>query len=97
MGIQVWRNAEIVTMDPGLPRARAIVARDGIVAYVGEDEAAMALARDRGHATEPPPVRDLGGRTVVPGFNDNHVHAVFMGDHALTTNMGGLGAREIVA
>jgi predicted amidohydrolase YtcJ len=99
MGIQVWRNAEIVTMDPGLPRARAIVARDGIVAYVGEDEAAMALARglDRAHATEPPLVRDLGGRTVVPGFNDNHVHAVFMGDHALTTNLGGLGAREIVA
>ena len=99
MAIQVWRGAEVVTMDPDLPRARAIVARDGIVDYVGDEEAALARARDldRGGASAPPVVRDLGGRAVVPGFNDNHVHAVFMGDHVLTINLGGLGAEEIVA
>jgi len=99
MAIQVWRGAEVVTMDPDLPRARAIVARDGIVDYVGDEEAALARARDldRGGASVPPVVRDLGGRAVVPGFNDIHVHAVFMGDHVLTTNLGGLGAEEIVA
>ncbi len=100
MGTQVWLDAEIVTMDPALPRARAMVVRDGIVDFVGDGAAALA------RAGEGAAVRDLGGRarprgrqgpSVVPGFNDNHVHAVFMGDHALAVDLGGLGAKEIVA
>jgi predicted amidohydrolase YtcJ len=35
--------------------------------------------------------------TVVPGFNDNHLHAVFMGDHALMPDLTGLDAAAIVA
>jgi hypothetical protein len=91
MSIQLWRNAEIITMDPELPRAGALVVRDGIVAFVGGEGAAFDRA---GAGAE---VRDLGGRAVVPGFNDNHVHAVHMGDHALALDLGGMDEVGIVA
>ncbi|MGA2547085.1 MAG: amidohydrolase [Rectinemataceae bacterium] len=91
MMTRLWRNAEIITMDPALPRARALVVRDGIVDYVGDEGAALDRA---GAGAE---VRDLGGRAVVPGFNDNHVHAVHMGDHALAIDLGGLDEGGIVA
>jgi predicted amidohydrolase YtcJ len=91
MASKVWLDGDIVTMDRALPRARALVVRDGIVSYVGGVAEAILRAGDGAE------VFHLGGRAVVPGFNDNHVHAVFMGDHALALDLGGLGAREIVA
>jgi predicted amidohydrolase YtcJ len=90
MASQVWLDGEIVTMDDARSRARALVVRDGIIDYVGEVPEAILRAGDGAE------VFHLGGRAVVPGFNDNHVHAVFMGDHALALDLGGLGAREIV-
>ncbi len=97
MGIQLWRGAEIVTMDPSLPRARALVVRDGELDYVGDESAALSRVLHLARPGEAPEIRELGGRTMVPGFNDNHVHAVYMGDHALAIDLGGLGAREVVA
>jgi predicted amidohydrolase YtcJ len=96
MSIQVWHNAEVVTMDPARPRASALVVRDDVVDYVGEAEGAFARARELGGGASRPESRDLGGRTVVPGFNDNHVHAVYMGDHALALDLGGLDEKQIV-
>ena len=56
------------TIDPENPRATALaIAGDSIMA-VGDDAAIETLA---GIGT----LRiDLGGRTVVPGFNDSHIH-----------------------
>jgi predicted amidohydrolase YtcJ len=85
-----WINGTVVTLDRSKPRASALVARAGEIEYVGSD--AEALARAGGGAE----VRDLGGRAVVPGFNDNHVHAVHLGDHELSPDLGGLSAAEIV-
>lgn len=83
-------------MDPSLPRARALVVRDGEVVYVGDEAAALARLLQVARPGEAPEIRELGGRAIVPGFNDNHVHAVYMGDHALAVDLGGLGASEIV-
>ena len=46
----------------------ALCAEDGIIRAVGSDAEILALAR--------PGCRriDCGGRTVVPGFNDSHLH-----------------------
>jgi predicted amidohydrolase YtcJ len=85
-----WINGAVVAMDRARPRASALVARGGEIEYVGSD--AEALARAGGGAE----VRDLGGRALVPGFNDNHVHAVHLGDHELSPDLGGLSAAEIV-
>src|SRR5262245_43610619 len=52
-------------MDPALPRAAALAIAGGRVAGgVGTHETALAS----------PDVVDLGGRCVVPGFSDSHVH-----------------------
>jgi predicted amidohydrolase YtcJ len=61
----ILENGVVRTMDPSLPTARALaVAGDRIAGGVGTHETAL-----------PGPGRvDLGGRCVVPGFTDAHVH-----------------------
>lgn len=63
-------NGNIVTMAQGgaPPRARALAVRAGRVLLVG-DEAAV-----RETATSSTRTIDLGGRTVIPGLNDSHLH-----------------------
>jgi predicted amidohydrolase YtcJ len=90
MAASAWINGNVITMDPARPRARALAVRDGEIECAGDD--AEALRRAGGGAE----LRDLGGRSVVPGFNDNHVHAVHMGDHELSPDLSGLDASEIV-
>src|ERR1700755_2073353 len=52
-------------MDPALPVARALaIAGDRVAGGVGPHEAALAS----------PERIDLGGRCVLPGFTDSHVH-----------------------
>jgi predicted amidohydrolase YtcJ len=58
-------NGTIRTLDASLPRAGALaVAGDRVVGAVGAHETALA----------PPDRVDLGGRCVLPGFCDAHVH-----------------------
>lgn len=61
-------NGKIFTVDPGRPWAEALAIRGSRIVAVGDDEDVMALA---GSSTQS---FDLGGRTVVPGFNDAHLH-----------------------
>jgi len=61
----ILENGVVRTLDPSLPVARALaVAGDRIVGGVGTHEFALPS----------PDVVDLGGRCVVPGFTDSHVH-----------------------
>ncbi len=64
----VLRGGRIFTADAAGTWARALAVRNGRLAAVGTDAAAMALA---GPSTR---VIDLRGRTVTPGFGDSHVH-----------------------
>ena len=61
----ILENGVVRTMEPTLPVARALaIAGDRIAGGVGTHETAL-----------PSPERvDLGGRCVVPGFTDSHVH-----------------------
>lgn len=61
----ILENGAVRTMDPSLPTARGLaIAADRIAGGVGTHESAL-----------PTPDRvDLGGRCVVPGFTDSHVH-----------------------
>lgn len=61
-------NARIVTMDAGCPEARALVIADGRILALGSASEMAALA---GPGAE---VIDAGGRLVLPGFIDAHVH-----------------------
>ena len=61
-------HGDIHTMDPLLPRARAIALRAGRVVAVGSEEQAIAALGAR------PRRIDLGGRCVIPGLTDSHLH-----------------------
>jgi predicted amidohydrolase YtcJ len=66
----VLRHAHIWTADAAHPWAEALAVREGRLVYVG---AASGLDAFRGPRTR---VLDGGGRLVVPGFNDAHIHLV---------------------
>jgi predicted amidohydrolase YtcJ len=65
----VLMNAHIITMSPAQPTATSLALLDGRIAYVGDH---LPLAKKA--AGPEAEVIDLGGRTVIPGFNDAHVH-----------------------
>jgi len=73
--MKLFTNAKIYTVDgPGWearPVSAMLVADDGRVAAVGSDEGIRAFAPAAAGTT----TIDLGGRTVLPGFVDAHVHA----------------------
>ncbi len=61
-------NADIRTLDPLAPRAEALAIAAGRVLAVGPSAEIAAMARK---GTE---VIDAGGRMVLPGFQDTHIH-----------------------
>jgi predicted amidohydrolase YtcJ len=67
-------NANIYTMEADAPRARALAVKDGRLIFVGNDRGAKRTA---GPSTI---VLDALGRTVIPGFNDAHVHFSAIGN-----------------
>ncbi|MDX6481422.1 MAG: hypothetical protein QOG85_1932 [Gaiellaceae bacterium] len=61
----ILRNGTIRTLDPSLPTVAALwIAGDRIAGGVGVHETALPS----------PDTVDLGGRCVLPGFTDSHVH-----------------------
>jgi predicted amidohydrolase YtcJ len=69
----VYVNGTILTQASGQQKASAMAVRDGRIAFVGGDSDALLLA-----GTQTPRI-DLGGKTVVPGFCDSHLHFVMFG------------------
>ena len=61
-------NGKIVTVDEDFSIAEAVAIKDGRFVAVGSNSQIRSLAGDR---TE---IVDLEGRTVLPGFNDPHLH-----------------------
>ena len=78
----VWFNGKIVTVDAGFTVREALAVRGGRIVAVGTTREMRALAREG--ATQ---LHDLGGRMVLPGLIDSHVHApaaaVFEFDHEI--------------
>ena len=64
----VLRNGVVWTVDDSKPRAQAIASLRDKIVFVGSNAGVQDYI---GSDTR---VIDLGGRLVVPGFNDNHVH-----------------------
>jgi len=66
----VLHNGVVLTMNEARPEASGFAVRGGWITAVGSDDEVLALA---GEGTQ---VIDLRGKTVVPGFNDAHLHAL---------------------
>src|ERR1700747_1295923 len=61
----ILRNGTIRTLDPSLPRVSSLwIAGERIAGGVGAHEPSLPS----------PETVDLGGRCVLPGFTDSHVH-----------------------
>lgn len=64
----VYYHGKVVTVDDAFSIAEAVAISGGRIVAVGSDEEVAGLA-----ASETRQV-DLDGRTMLPGFYDNHVH-----------------------
>lgn len=71
----------VYTLDESEPWAEAVAIRGGRIAAVGSDE--EVLSRFRGQVFE------LGGRMVLPGFHDAHVHPTFGGIQLMQCDLSG--------
>ncbi len=61
-------NANIVTMDPLFPRVEALAVAAGRIVALGTS------VDMRRHASDSTQLIDAGGRLVLPGFQDTHIH-----------------------
>jgi predicted amidohydrolase YtcJ len=77
----VLRGGRIATMDAARSWATGLALRDGRISAVGPDQ---AVRRQIGARTR---VVELRGRTVVPGFQDAHVHPVHGGLYLLRCSL----------
>ncbi len=83
----VLRNGNVLTVDDHFSRSQAVAIRDGRIVAVGTNGEVDAMA---GPDTK---VLDLGGRTVIPGLLDNHVHLLAAALNAAHVSL--LDARSI--
>jgi predicted amidohydrolase YtcJ len=66
----IVHNARILTLSAAVPEAEALAVRGEKFIAVGTNDALKKLRGDRTR------VIDAGGRRVIPGLNDSHIHAV---------------------
>src|SRR5947208_7459371 len=66
----ILHNGKITTLDRAKPEAQAVALKDGSIFAVGTDREVLALA-----AAETKQV-DLGGKRVIPGLYDSHIHLI---------------------
>lgn len=76
-------------MDPALPLAEAVAIQGSHIRAVGNSDEVKPLASGRGGE-----VIDLGGRAVIPGFIDAHVHLQRFALGLVEINLDGEESRE---
>jgi predicted amidohydrolase YtcJ len=86
----IFYNANVYTMDHKMPRAEAVVLKDQAIVYVGSSVQAL---RYRSPQTR---LINCKKHTLLPGFNDNHVHTLGMGNFFLRPHLYGKNCNEIV-
>lgn len=86
----ILTGARVLTMDPARPRAEAVALASGRILAVGDAAGIAALA---GPDTR---VIDAGGRTLLPGFFEGHVHLGLGGADLTHLHIGHLHGAEAV-
>src|SRR5215469_445460 len=84
----ILRNGRIWTENPQQPEAEAVAIDGNLIMAVGSSATISKLA---GPDCK---VIDLGGRRVVPGFNDSHVHFLTGGDSLISVQLGDASSAE---
>jgi predicted amidohydrolase YtcJ len=84
-------NARVLTMDPSNPAAEAVAVQGGRILAVGTRAEVAALA---GQGTK---LIDAGGRTLLPGFVESHLHLVLGGNELTQLQLGGIKGFDALA
>ncbi|MGH2368755.1 MAG: amidohydrolase, partial [Chloroflexota bacterium] len=85
-------GGRVYTMDAANPRAEALFVRDGRVVVAGTDDDVRRLATQHSGCL----TLDLGGRCVLPGFTDSHIHFLSYGLNLDRVELTGLRSLETV-
>ncbi|HUV06884.1 MAG TPA: amidohydrolase family protein, partial [Spirochaetia bacterium] len=86
----VLYGGNVITIDASKPVARAVVIEADRISYVGSDREAFARApKNAKHI-------DLRGKTLIPGFNDNHIHTLAMGEFFSLPRLHGFNGPGII-
>lgn len=80
----VYRNGKVYTVDADRSWAEAVAITDGRIGYVGSD---AGVSEHIGPNTG---VFDLGGRLMLPAFQDVHIHPIGGGMEALACDLNDL-------
>ncbi len=81
----LFTNARVYTVNPGQPWAEAVAVKGNEIVYVGDVAGAAA------HVGKNTRRQDLGGRLMLPGFIDSHVHPVAGGAYAQALSLDTFG------
>jgi predicted amidohydrolase YtcJ len=85
----VLKNANVITMDPARPAAELVAVGGDKIALVARNDELDSVS---GARTK---VIDCGGRTVVPGFNDAHLHFFSLAQKLLSIDLSPPAVRSI--
>lgn len=86
----IFINGVVHTMDKNKTTVEAVAVKGERVEFVGTNEEVLKLK------TEDTKVVDLEGKTLVPGFNDSHMHLLSYGYSLTMTNLIGTKSLEEV-
>ena len=81
----LFKNGNLVTMDDSLPRAEAMVVEGNKFKYVGTLNGALENLGDDNYKEV-----DLGGKLVIPGLNDSHMHFLHYAKGIKSVNLVGV-------
>jgi len=84
----VLYNANVLAMNRRRPRAELVAARDGEIVWVGTDD---DLDLFRGHSK----LINCEGKTLIPGFNDAHIHIMAYASNLLSLDCSPASAASI--
>lgn len=77
----VFINGKIYTVNEKQPFAEAVIIEGSKIVFVGSNEEAKKLI------DESTKIIDLGGKLMLPGFNDSHLHFISGGNYLLGINL----------
>jgi predicted amidohydrolase YtcJ len=86
----VLTGGSVITMDSTQPKAQAVAVKDGKIVYVGSDHGAERWIGSRTR------IARLRGETVLPGFQDAHIHPLTSGLDLMGCDLTGFSSRDSV-
>ena len=93
---EIFTNATVTTMDEERPEAEAFAVSEGVFTFVGTGEEAREYARRLESEGKSVTLTDLAGKSVLPAFQDSHMHFVGFAKHFINVDLNGCASIQEV-